>query len=314
MSNDISSLINISIGIGIDINYESELLTDNNHFNSFQQPLHNPANSAIYYGFAKTKPVIETCFNTVPIASTEESTSQDQNLHRNWHKYISIIGKGTSFLYQCKTCLRKFRTKANFKYHKFCGLNDDKPFKCVFCEKTFITGVHYNYHIRVHIGERPWQCHVCGHDFIDKSKLTRHSRTHGNRERLFACLTCSKSCLYTHQKVHYNYRPFLCRYCGESFPTNSWLMKHLSSHTEHDAGKHNHKGQSVKPRESIRFYCDHCARTFSIKKDLARHMFSVHSTERPFHCDQCDLSFNRKDNLYRHMKSKHSDRNQVSSN
>jgi len=49
--------------------------------------------------------------------------------------------------------------------------------------------------------------------------------------------------------------------------------------------------------------CGSCDETFTLRKDLERHVFSVHSgDQKPFSCPHCPKAYNRKDHLRRHMR------------
>ncbi|OXA40220.1 hypothetical protein Fcan01_24871 [Folsomia candida] len=115
-------------------------------------------------------------------------------------------------LFQCNACLKKFKTKANIKYHQFCGNADsEKPFKCDQCGKGFISKSHYEYHLRTHTGERP--SHVC----IHCGKIYQHKDT-----------------LDAHMRTHSDVRPFACDQCTAAFHDKRDLKRHLLTHTEID--------------------------------------------------------------------------------
>jgi C2H2-type zinc finger/Zinc finger, C2H2 type len=50
------------------------------------------------------------------------------------------------------------------------------------------------------------------------------------------------------------------------------------------------------------FMCGICSNTFFKKKELDRHVITIHTNIQQFKCDSCNKSFNRKDKLLRHEK------------
>ncbi|XP_078100495.1 uncharacterized protein LOC144513324 [Sander vitreus] len=68
-----------------------------------------------------------------------------------------------------------------------------KPFPCSVqgCERRFSRSDELNRHVRIHTGQKPFQCAVCARSFSRSDHLTTHTRTHTG-EKPFSCDVCGK--------------------------------------------------------------------------------------------------------------------------
>ncbi|XP_034757130.1 early growth response protein 4-like [Etheostoma cragini] len=68
-----------------------------------------------------------------------------------------------------------------------------KPFPCSVqgCERRFSRSDELNRHVRIHTGQKPFQCAVCSRSFSRSDHLTTHTRTHTG-EKPFSCDVCGK--------------------------------------------------------------------------------------------------------------------------
>uniref|UniRef100_A0A3Q2YYX9 C2H2-type domain-containing protein n=1 Tax=Hippocampus comes TaxID=109280 RepID=A0A3Q2YYX9_HIPCM len=68
-----------------------------------------------------------------------------------------------------------------------------KAFPCSVegCERRFSRSDELNRHVRVHTGQKPFQCAVCARSFSRSDHLTTHTRTHTG-EKPFSCDVCGK--------------------------------------------------------------------------------------------------------------------------
>ncbi|XP_037544284.1 transcription factor E4F1 [Nematolebias whitei] len=160
-------------------------------------------------------------------------------------------------LYTCPYCNRSFKGLSYFRFHVK-GHLGHKPFKCTLCQKEFLTGYLLRKHMEVHASERRYKCGECGKLYKTIAHVREHMRAHSD-ERPYHCSRCNKgyktkNALQVHQRTHFDERPYVCEFCYRGFREKGSLVRHIRHHT------------GEKP-----FKCSKCGRGFAEHGTLSRH-------------------------------------------
>lgn len=211
--------------------------------------------------------------------------------------------------------------------------SNETIFVCCFdgCSASFPNGKKLKWHMRVHDGERPFECTYtgCNKKYTRQFHLTRHiKKSHeSNKDQVksFKCVrdNCVKSfscenALYKHMKYSHEKRKFQCEHCPKAFIKHQHLKVHSFEHTKVlpypcpepgcdkafllpsklRAHQNTHKG----------YTCDleGCEAVFTKWTLLQKHRKTDH--QKQFPCPSCDRVFFTKWNLVTHMETHSTDR------
>ncbi|XP_063997600.1 zinc finger and BTB domain-containing protein 39 [Pogoniulus pusillus] len=143
-------------------------------------------------------------------------------------KHLAVHQSTEEALFRCRFCGQSFKLEAAYRYHvsqhKCGGSLDLRPgfgerlqqqglqkrklpeeflsedlalpnqpgnskYSCKVCGKRFAHTSEFNYHRRIHTGEKPYQCKVCHKFFRGRSTIKCHLRTHSGA-LMYRCTVC----------------------------------------------------------------------------------------------------------------------------
>lgn len=167
--------------------------------------------------------------------------------------------------FECPHCQKVFHHRNSLLYHMLS--HSGKQQVCRECGKGFYTVTALKIHKRVHNGDRPYKCDVCGRDFRQWSDLKYHKESIHSSQKMFKCEFCGKEfarkySLNVHRRIHTGEKNYKCEYCNKTFRASSYRLTHMRTHT------------SDRPHK-----CMQCEKCFRVAADLRRHML-IHDKVR----------------------------------
>jgi len=200
-------------------------------------------------------------------------------------------------LYKCDMCAASFTRNTNLTKHKRTHTDPVKSFKCSLCPRTFSDSSNLNRHLEIHL-KKTYNCKVCNLAFARREKMEIHEKTHIVHEP-------APSEAMMHQPVmFYNQPPQDPITAPMNFYTENAANHNRMAFSNDSATLNFYDLQNQQHfQEAKNFHCTICSSSFARKKELNRHLNTLHAAIRSYNCSKCPKSFNRSDKLARHERS-----------
>lgn len=227
-------------------------------------------------------------------------------------------------LYSCDICKKSFTRNTNLTKHKRTHSEKSKTWKCTLCPRAFYTNSELSRHLEVHMDKKAMNCKYCNQAFMRRDLLELHKKTHFENNAVVkneAALPAppAANTVQPQPMVYFNQQPELAaahqpapmNFYTENvsynmFPSNGAALQTIQPKNDYPIMNQlltgmNHMNQNV--LQPVKNYvCGICSNAFFKKKELDRHVITIHTTVKQFKCESCSKTFNRKDKLLRHEK------------
>lgn len=258
------------------------------------------------------------------------SKAKERHMRKSHRELYKMQLEETDTVFTCYQCDKSFASSELLSQHQATHSTEEKPFRCTYCQKHFLTYTEVNQHRRHDCIERRFPCQDCGALFpsparVRHHRITMHSQGSSGPGNVntHKCCKCRRSFqteeeLLQHQeKYAYNVK------CGLIVPVKKRGRKPKSTaqggivdskkiklESEEEYNDSPTEGcPSEKQQTEPKIPCPEadCDLLFSSVTALRAHKRGEHgpSSHKPHTCTECDESYARPEQLQAHMSEAH---------
>ncbi|CAH1389106.1 unnamed protein product [Nezara viridula] len=156
--------------------------------------------------------------------------------------------RGNRLPYQCKLCDFRTKNRENLVKHTQNHSKKTPSIDCNICEQTLGSIAELKSHMKIHVGEAPYECFYCGKLTARKLHMRRHMKKHictmEGKGPPYDCDSCGYQTVFEanylrHLETHEldPSRAFICHYCRFVTLDNKVFKKHLTDHKNPGSGE-----------------------------------------------------------------------------